>query len=111
MKKFIVTEERLVTAIWTYEVEAETEAEALEQVQNGNITPNEMKVDDNWDWDENLSKYDVEELIDEGPEYDSAGFTEADRIVDGSYRVKSNITIPDNYNSHHCDDPSCNCSI
>ena len=48
MKKFIVTEERLVTAIWTYEVDAETEAEALEQVQNGNITPNEMRRD----WEE-----------------------------------------------------------
>ena len=103
MKKFIVTEERLVTAIWTYEVDAETEAEALEQVQNGNITPNKMEIDDNWDWDENLSKYDVEELIDEGPEYDSAGYTEADR-------VKSNITL-DDLPTHHCDDPNCNCSM
>jgi hypothetical protein len=47
---------------------------------------------------------------DKGPEYDSAGYTEADRIIDGSYRVKSNIT-PDDINTHHCDDPSCNCSI
>ena len=47
---------------------------------------------------------------DEGPEYDSAGFTEADRIVDGSYRVKSNITL-DDLPTHHCDDPNCNCSM
>lgn len=50
-------------------------------------------------------------LNDEGPEYDSAGYTEADRIVEGQYRVKSNIVIPDNYNSHHCDDLDCNCEI
>jgi len=38
---------------------------------------------------------------DEGPEYDSAGFSEADRR--GSW---------DDYtDSHHCDDLSCNCSI
>ena len=47
---------------------------------------------------------------DEGPEYDSAGYTEADRIVEGQYRVKSNITL-DDLHTHHCDDPNCNCSM
>ena len=38
---------------------------------------------------------------DEGPEYDSAGFSEADRR--GSW---------DDYTeTHHCDDLDCNCSI
>lgn len=39
---------------------------------------------------------------DQVPEYDSAGYSESDRI-------KSNIVIDDI--THHCDDPSCNCSI
>jgi len=35
---------------------------------------------------------------DEGPEYDSAGFSEADRMQEEEQ-------------SHHCDDLACNCSI
>ena len=37
-------------------------------------------------------------FTDEGPEYDSAGFSEADRMQEEEQ-------------SHHCDDLSCNCSI
>lgn len=37
-------------------------------------------------------------ISDEGPEYDSAGFSEADRMQE-----------EEQY--HHCDDLSCNCSI
>ena len=28
---------------------------------------------------------------DEGPEYDSAGFTDADRVVNGQYRTTNNL--------------------
>ena len=37
-------------------------------------------------------------FTDEGPEYDSAGFSIADRMQEEEQ-------------SHHCDDLSCNCSI
>lgn len=34
-----------------------------------------------------LKDYDPPVYEDEGPEYDSAGFTDEDRVVDGEYRV------------------------
>ncbi len=30
-------------------------------------------------------------LEDEGPEYDSAGFTEEDRVVNGEYKTNDNL--------------------
>lgn len=43
-------------------------------------------------WDNNTKEYDVSRLEkveeDLGPEYDSAGFTEEDRIVNGQYMNK-----------------------
>jgi len=36
---------------------------------------------------------------DDGPEYDSAGFTEDDRIVNGQYRVISNEDADADYKS------------
>lgn len=47
-------------------------------------------------------KYKFEDLVvfeDQGPQYDGAGFSIEDREDD------------DEEQSHHCDDPSCNCSI
>ena len=47
-------------------------------------------------------KYKFSDLVifeDQGPEYDGAGFTIEDREED-----------PEEL-THHCDDPSCNCSI
>ena len=41
----------------------------------------------------------LEEYEDQGPEFDSAGFSVADRFQD------------EDEGTHHCDDPSCNCSI
>jgi len=37
MKKFIITESRPATYIWTYEVEAEDQNEALQKVFNGDV--------------------------------------------------------------------------
>ena len=42
---------------------------------------------------------DVEDIPENDPEFDSAGFSIADRFED---------TEED---THHCDDPGCNCSI
>jgi hypothetical protein len=47
-------------------------------------------------------KYKFEDLVefeDEGPQYDGAGFSIEDREDDPEEQY------------HHCDDPSCNCSI
>jgi len=60
MKKFIVTETKPVTAIWTYEVEANSEKEALEKVWNGEILPTDKELDEPADFDVD-SNFDVYE--------------------------------------------------
>jgi hypothetical protein len=35
----------------------------------------------------------INELEDEGPEYDSAGFTEEDRVVNGQYKTNENNNL------------------
>ena len=47
--------------------------------------------------DEIKEAYDEINANDEGPEYDSAGFTEDDRIVNGQYRVISNEAADEDY--------------
>ena len=47
--------------------------------------------------DEIKEAYDEINNDDEGPEYDSAGFTEDDRIVNGQYRVISNEAEDEDY--------------
>jgi len=47
--------------------------------------------------DEIKEAYDEINAEDEGPEYDSAGFTEDDRIVNGQYRVISNEAADEDY--------------
>ena len=47
--------------------------------------------------DEIKEAYDEINGDDEGPEYDSAGFTEDDRIVNGQYRVISNEAADEDY--------------
>jgi hypothetical protein len=60
MKKFIVTETKPVTAIWTYEVEANSEKEALEKVLNGEVLPTDKELDEPADFDVD-SNFDVYE--------------------------------------------------
>jgi hypothetical protein len=43
--------------------------------------------------------YEMDNNEDDGPEYDSAGFTEDDRIVNGQYRVISNADADEDYKS------------
>jgi hypothetical protein len=85
MKKFIITETRVVHQLWVYEVEAENGEDALERVMNGDVEGNDETIDGGYE-----AEYDVEEITDEGPEYDSAGYTEVDRIVNGQYMVRPN---------------------
>ena len=47
MKKYIITETRHVEAIWTYEVEAENEQDALEQVFTGKAEVVNYEIEDN----------------------------------------------------------------
>jgi len=44
-----------------------------------------------------ITVYENESNEDDGPEYDSAGFTEDDRIVNGQYRVISNDDADEDY--------------
>jgi hypothetical protein len=51
-------------------------------------------------WDEiDMIEYEGQSNDDDGPEYDSAGFTEDDRIVNGQYRVISNEDADADYKS------------
>lgn len=43
------------------------------------------------DYYDDLENYLAEPTADPGPDYDSAGFTEEDRIVEGQYMVRSEI--------------------
>ena len=57
MKKFIITETRQVEAIWTYEIEAETEADALEKIFTGEASPEDYEIRDNTDGSD--SQFDI----------------------------------------------------
>lgn len=57
MKKFTITETRPVRAIWTYEVEAETEAEAISIIENGKAKPTAYEIEDYEDDD--ISEFQV----------------------------------------------------
>jgi hypothetical protein len=46
-----------------------------------------------------ITVYENESNEDDGPEYDSVGFTEDDRIVNGQYRVISNEDADADYKS------------
>lgn len=97
MKKWNFTERiENATVLQFYTVEAETEAEALALVQNGHGFVDSY-VDACQSGD--ISLDDVEDIPENDPEFDSAGFSIADRFED---------TEED---THHCDDPGCNCSI
>ena len=97
MKKWNFTERiENVTLFQFYTVEAETEAEALAMVMGGQGFI-ESFIDASESGD--ISLDDVEDILENDPEFDSAGFSIADGFED---------TEED---THHCDDPSCNCSI
>ena len=57
MKKFTITETRPVRAIWTYEVEAETEAEVISIIENGEAEPKAYEIEDYEDDD--ISEFQV----------------------------------------------------
>jgi len=63
-----------------------------------NETFNEDAIDELQQYvDEIKEAYNEINGDDEGPEYDSAGFTEDDRIVNGQYRVISNEAADEDY--------------
>lgn len=70
----------------------------LEWFKNQAINLRDNGEDQNMDWEsliddinDTFKHVEIEDNYDdEGPEYDSAGFTEDDRIVNGQYRVISN---------------------
>lgn len=58
-KTFIVTEKRPAFVYWTYEVEAETEAEAIDIVENGDAEVSDFETD--IDYNESLVEFESEE--------------------------------------------------
>jgi hypothetical protein len=58
MKKFIITETRPAVSVWTYEVEAEDQNQALEMVFNGRADVISQDIEHNYIHD---SEYEVEE--------------------------------------------------
>ena len=60
MPKYIITETRPVTAVWIYEVEAENERDALEQVfTDGKVELINYEIEDNGNADD--SQFDITE--------------------------------------------------
>lgn len=93
MKKFSILESKHAIQCWRYEVEAESQEEAIEKIRNGEVDSDDYWVDD--DPFESF-EYEVESEEEVEPEFDSAGFSIADREEDPEQ-------------SHHCDDLDCNC--
>lgn len=61
MKKFIVTETKPATYTWWYEVEAETEEQAIQMVEDGYAEAYDMSADvDGWA----NSDFEIEEIED-----------------------------------------------
>jgi hypothetical protein len=73
MRKFIITETRPVEAVWTYEVEAENEQEAMEMIYTGQAEATNHEIQD---MDKEDSQFDVIEIEDD-----------TDGIVSGQYLV------------------------
>ena len=73
MRKFIITETRPVEAVWTYEVEAENEQEAMEMIYTGQAEATNHEIQD---MDKEDSQFDVIEVEDD-----------TDGIVSGQYLV------------------------
>jgi hypothetical protein len=70
----------------------------VEDLINDNEVFNEDTIDELQQYVDDIKEaYDKIKANDEGPEYDSAGFTEDDRIVNGQYRVISNETADEDY--------------
>jgi hypothetical protein len=95
MKVFKFEKRIPATRVEYYEVTAKTEAEAFALVRAGNGF--QESFTDTVDGEVELELYDTDEVE---PEVDSAGYSIADRYQDD-----------DDEASHHCDDPSCNCSL
>lgn len=57
--KYIIEKQYPVMATWTYEVEAESEEEAMEQVLKGDIEPQTYITEPIGDWDEDDAQYSV----------------------------------------------------
>ena len=70
----------------------------VEDLINDNEVFNEDTIEELQQYLDDIKEaYDKIKANDEGPEYDSAGFTEDDRIVNGQYRVISNETADEDY--------------
>lgn len=61
MAKYFITEERPATLTWMYEVEANSETEALNKVLDGEVTSKDVYTD--VDYDEDKSEYEVKQII------------------------------------------------
>ena len=59
MKKFIITQTTPVTQIKTYYIEAESEEEAITQIEEGLVDYDDVDYEDNGFWAD--SEYEVEE--------------------------------------------------
>ncbi len=59
MKKFRITEYKPIMAYWYYEVEAETEEQALEKIYNGEVDSTDYETGEDYSDD---SEFHVEEI-------------------------------------------------
>jgi hypothetical protein len=83
------------TIVEYYEIFAETEEEALALVQDGHGFQDAFT-----DTDDSQTEFELYDTDESEPEFDSAGYSIADRYQDDDADA-----------THHCDDPGCNCSM
>lgn len=59
MKKFIITEARPATMYWVYEVEANSEEEAIQKIENGDVESLDFETE--CDYSEDRVNYEIQE--------------------------------------------------
>ncbi len=60
MKKYTVTQSSTAVQTWTFNVEAESEEQALKLAQSGDIDPDDYTVETIAEFDDNESTWEVE---------------------------------------------------
>ena len=62
MKKYTIIETHPALQVWTFEVEANSEEEAIQMIENGDVDPEDYEVDDNYSDTIEYIVQDVEEV-------------------------------------------------
>jgi len=79
---------------YQYEGYTDTDMKVFAVKADAEAYAKKLKAEDDLDIVDYITIHEHVVVIDEGPEYDSAGFTEDDRIVDGQYMLDKDDIDP-----------------